>query len=248
VATLVQKQRLLTIEEHAQRWDEVVDELKHVPLDGWIVETNAYGEIEMFPLPEGVHQNRGKVIADWMEFYFPEHLALYERPVATDIGTRNADVVLVAPEQKEQAATAKALRPAPVICVEIWSPSNTQSEMEEKRDAYLRAGAREVWLCDLYDHMTFFTSDGALEQSRVCPEFPKILDLYQKPIKNLQQQSQEQGRQLQEKDQLLLTAYDLLVRTPEDRLRLEKSNPELVRARDKIVDKQYKATNAKEVE
>jgi Uma2 family endonuclease len=185
MARLVQKQRRLTIEEHAQRWDEVIDELEHVPLEGWIVETNAYGEIEMSPLPEGVHQNRGKVIADWLEFYFPDHLALYERPVATDVGTRNADVVWVAPEQKELASTAKALRPAPVICVEIWSPSNTQEEMEEKRDAYLRAGAREVWFCDRSEHMSFFEVNGALEQSRVCPEFPKILDLYQRPIKEV---------------------------------------------------------------
>jgi Uma2 family endonuclease len=83
---------------------------------------------------------------------------------------------------------SKALTPAPEICVEILSPSNTQEEIDEKRDAYLRAGAKEVWLCDRDNRMTFFADSGQLKRSQLCPDFPLELDLSQRPINKLQEQ------------------------------------------------------------
>jgi hypothetical protein len=111
--------------------------------------------------------------------------------------------------------------------VEILSPSNTQEEIDEKRDAYLRAGAKEVWLCDRDNQMTFFAGSGQLNRSRLCPDFPVLLDLSQRPINKLQEQ--------------LLAAYNQLVKTPEDRARLEKENPDLVAERDRIVTAQKRA-------
>jgi Uma2 family endonuclease len=242
MATLVKARKPLTLEEHARRWDEVVKQYEHVALDGWQVETDRYGQVIMSPLPEGAHQDRGKLIADWFEFYFPDHKALYEKPVATEIGSRGPDVVLIAPEQREMALSAKALVPAPLVCVEVWSPSNTQEEMDEKRDAYLSAGAKEVWFCDRSNRMVFFDVNGPLEQSKVCPEFPKILDLSQRPISQLQSQKealQQRANELDHRNRKnenhLLGAYDFLVKTPEDRVQLEKTNPELVAALDQIV-------------
>jgi Uma2 family endonuclease len=35
---------------------------------------------------------------------------------------------------------------APEICVEVVSPANSVKELREKTDAYLAAGAEEVWI------------------------------------------------------------------------------------------------------
>lgn len=46
---------------------------------------------------------------------------------------------------------------APQICIEVVSPSNSVKELEEKKSAYLAAGAEEVWIiypqskrCEVY--------------------------------------------------------------------------------------------------
>jgi hypothetical protein len=46
---------------------------------------------------------------------------------------------------------------APEICVEIVSPSNSRSEITEKRALYFDAGAAEVWVCALYGSISFFS-------------------------------------------------------------------------------------------
>ena len=61
---------------------------------------------------------------------------------------------------------------APEICVEVFSPSNTEEEISGKRDLYLRAGAKEVWLCDEFGRLGFFTAQGPIERSLLCPAFP----------------------------------------------------------------------------
>lgn len=61
-------------------------------------------------------------------------------------------------------------------------------------------------------------------------EIPLQIDLEQRPINKLQEQ--------------LLAAYDQLVKTPEDRTRLEKTNPELVAERDRIVTAQKRVLRA----
>jgi Uma2 family endonuclease len=54
------------------------------------------------------------------------------------------------------------LQPAPPICVEIVSPSNTATQMEEKRALYFASGAKEVWVCERDGKMRFFDSAGKL--------------------------------------------------------------------------------------
>jgi hypothetical protein len=80
--------------------------------------------------------------------------------------------------------------------------------------------------------MTFFADNGQLERSQLCPDFPLELDLSQRPINKLQEQ--------------LLVAYNQLVKTPEDRARLEKENPDLVAERDRIVTTQKRALLAQQ--
>ena len=100
---IAQEKRPLTRHELAERWDQIVEQFEHVDLNGWLVETNQYGEILMSPPPEGVHQARGVIIVQLLDSYFPGYQVLYEKPVVTDLGVKNPDVVLIVPDQIEQA-------------------------------------------------------------------------------------------------------------------------------------------------
>jgi Putative restriction endonuclease len=67
--------------------------------------------------------------------------------------------------------------PAPDICVEILSSSNTKAEIDQKRTLYFLAGAREVWICDRSNQIYFFGPDGPLDQSALCPQFHSRISL-----------------------------------------------------------------------
>jgi Uma2 family endonuclease len=61
--------------------------------------------------------------------------------------------------------------PAPEICVEVTSSSNTGEEIEEKRALYPEASAEEVWVVGADNQIRFF-SEEELERSRLAPECP----------------------------------------------------------------------------
>ncbi|MEM6366188.1 MAG: Uma2 family endonuclease, partial [Planctomycetota bacterium] len=63
----------------------------------------------------------------------------------------------------------------PEICVEVVSPSNTDSELRHKRQLYFDAGAIECWTCDQQGQMAFYQNnnpDTPHNKSKLCPEFP----------------------------------------------------------------------------
>jgi hypothetical protein len=60
----------------------------------------------------------------------------------------------------------------------VWSPHNTDAEMSERRALFFGAGAEELWTCDLDGTMRFWTRDGEVSQSRLCPEFPRTIVLF----------------------------------------------------------------------
>jgi len=60
---------------------------------------------------------------------------------------------------------------APEICVEVMSDSNDWEEMHQKRQLYLRAGAREVWVVEQEGRVHFF-EEQEIERSKIAPEFP----------------------------------------------------------------------------
>ena len=61
---------------------------------------------------------------------------------------RVADVAWVSADRYEGIDDEDNLRGAPDIVVEVLSPSNTASEMVEKRDLCFSAGCREFWIVD----------------------------------------------------------------------------------------------------
>ena len=65
------------------------------------------------------------------------------------------------------------LNPAPEICVEVLSPSNSAEDIELKKRLYFEEAAQEVWICGLEGQMKFFSLTGEQKASKLCPKFPK---------------------------------------------------------------------------
>ena len=61
--------------------------------------------------------------------------------------------------------------------IEVLSPSNSSTEMKDKRRLYFQAGAKEFWLCDEYGDMRFFSTKGEMEKSGLFPEFPGHIEI-----------------------------------------------------------------------
>ena len=94
-----------------------------------------------------------------------------ECPVNTSDGVKGVDVVWLSAARHPGRDRYTVMKIAPEICVEIFSPSNTQAEMEERRRLFFERGAIEAWVCD-EGRMQFFTKDGLIPRSQLCPEFP----------------------------------------------------------------------------
>ena len=66
---------------------------------------------------------------------------------------------------------------APELCIDVASPSNSIKELREKVQAYLAAGAVEVWI--VYPQSKRFEysgSSGALERSSFAAELSALFD------------------------------------------------------------------------
>ena len=80
----------------------------------------------------------------------------------------------------EEGFTDRFWELAPDLAVEVVSPSNRMSEMQQKVIEYLDAGTRSVWVVDPSEHtVTVYRSrsdirilegDGVLEGQEVLPE------------------------------------------------------------------------------
>jgi Uma2 family endonuclease len=144
-----------TQEALLHRWRDITSEHPELFEDtAERIETDAFGNILMSPPPDGAHQKRTLRIATLLETLLPG-----DGTVTEIEGTQ-------------------PLTPAPEICGEVRSPGNTIQELYQKRDAYFRAGAREVWICDLSNRMTFFDASGEVNKSNLCPDFPALIQPY----------------------------------------------------------------------
>jgi Uma2 family endonuclease len=106
----------------------------------------------------------------------PSGRASISCPISTRKGVKAADVAWCSPEIWHESEGKSCLLRAPEICVEIFSPSNTRGEIEEKKQLYFDAGAVEFWLCSEQGEMSFSTRETAPASSILCPDFPPIID------------------------------------------------------------------------
>lgn len=106
----------------------------------------------------------------------PEGESSVETAIRTAKGTKVADAIWCTAERWAEIKDAYDVPVAPEICVEVRSPTNTDVEIDEKRQLYLDAGAEEVWICDETGQLSFYDEDGAREASRRAPSFPSRID------------------------------------------------------------------------
>ena len=157
------------------RWAEIVADPRLAKLPDRL-ETDRYGHILMTPPPGFPHSDRQGNIADLLKDLLPNGRTLAECPLSTADGVKAIDLAWLARNRAEFRERPLVLTSAPEICIEVFAPSNTQREMDEKRALYFDAGASEVWICNLDGSMSFFSGvDHQLSTSLLCPSFPATI-------------------------------------------------------------------------
>lgn len=156
-------------------WQEVCEHpsLKDLPFK---IELNERGQIIMSPVKVSHSAYQGQ-IEFFLRTLMKKGMALPECAIRTRKGTKVADVVWVSEKRFDQIKSEVECSIAPEICVEVLSASNTDEELEEKRELYIENGAREVWVCSQEGDMSFYNAEGRLEKSTLTPKFPKKIEI-----------------------------------------------------------------------
>jgi Uma2 family endonuclease len=151
-------------------WAEVINHpsLHDLPFK---IETNEFGEVIMNPVKVGHSIYQGR-ISSLMQASRPEGIAIVECAIRTRKGTKVADAAWASMEVIETIKDETDASVAPEVCVVVVSMSNTQRELQDKRNLYFERGAKEVWICNEYGEMTFFEVTGEIKKSVWFPEFP----------------------------------------------------------------------------
>lgn len=165
------------IDFHLKRWEELSRDETLASLSGR-VETDRNGYVVMSPYAGGWHGALESEISFLLKQYLGDR-PVTECPIATSDGVKLADVGWFSKERFEEVREHLAFPRAPEICVEVLSPSNTKSEIAEKRMLYFDSGCIEFWTCDREGAMEFYDSPsgGAIGQSQICPEFPTRVEI-----------------------------------------------------------------------
>jgi Uma2 family endonuclease len=162
---------LATPEALLSRWDEVLRDptLRDLP---YKIELNAWGKVEMSPASNR-HSRLQGIIALALGTQLKDGGILPECSILTRIGIRVPDVAWASSSFLAAYGEITPFMRAPEICVEVISPSNVEAEIEEKKRAYLTAGAEEVWLVSEEGSIRYFGLDG----ERPASVFPVIVSL-----------------------------------------------------------------------
>jgi Uma2 family endonuclease len=165
-------------ERNLRLWAELVADPELAKFEGRI-ETDRHGHIIMSPPPAASHGSFQSKITHLLWSLVKDGRVITECPISTSDGVKAADVAWASPSRIRELGNRVCFPHAPEICVEVLSPSNTREEIREKQALYFDAGAQEVWICSGSGAMTFFVSHSgeAQKKSRLCPKFPRQIDL-----------------------------------------------------------------------
>jgi Uma2 family endonuclease len=162
---------LATPEALIARWEEVRRDpsLQDLP---YKIELNAWGKVEMSPASNR-HSRLQGIIALALGTQLKDGGILPECSILTSIGIRVPDVAWASSSFLAAYGEITPFMRAPEICVEVISPSNVEAEIEEKKRAYLAAGAEEVWLVSEEGSIRYFGASGEKAKS----DFPVAVTL-----------------------------------------------------------------------
>jgi Uma2 family endonuclease len=159
-----------TAEMLVQRWQQALNDLALRELP-YKIELNAWGKVEMTP-SSNRHGRLQAVLALELGRQL-QGMVITECSILTRIGIRVPDIAWASPAFMQAFGEITPYTRAPEICVEILSASNVDAEVAEKTNAYLAAGAYEVWLVSEDGAVRFVGAGGDQPKSR----FPVVLSL-----------------------------------------------------------------------
>jgi Uma2 family endonuclease len=156
-------------------WEDVCSDpsLRDLPFK---IELNRLNQVVMSP-SHPHHSRLQSKIARVLGNLLNNGEAIVELPMETEDSTKVPDVVWASKATIARHLGELSWSSAPEICVEVLSPANTAEEMANKRGLYFERGAVEVWLCSWEGNMTFYSAEGKLKNSKVCPAFPGTIVL-----------------------------------------------------------------------
>jgi Uma2 family endonuclease len=156
------------------RWAEVMRDptLQDLP---YKIELNVRGKIEMSPA-SNLHGRLQARLATELATQLPGGEAITQCSILTEIGVRVPDVAWASTAFLETHGNSTPFPRAPEICVEIRSPSNSDDEIQEKVQAYLAAGAVEVWIVSEDSTIEYHDRSGKVARSslKVSISLPKF--------------------------------------------------------------------------
>jgi Uma2 family endonuclease len=178
VATITIK--LLSHKEQTEfnlhRWDQLVGDSELAKIAGR-VEMERFGRIILYPIASASHGSYQAEIGCLLQSLLRNGRIFIACPISTADGVRAADVAWASEDCITQLENRNCFLRSPEICVEVLSPGNSETEMQEKMALYFDAGAKEVWLCETSGAMKFFADGQSVLASKLCPDFPAHIQL-----------------------------------------------------------------------
>ncbi len=111
-----------------------------------------HGEMVMSPSPDFKHQTVIMNLANILFTFVKQKKLGYIRAAPLDVVLDDENVfqpdILYISNARKDIITAKNIRGAPDLCVEVLSLSNRDLDLETKRVMYARAGVAEYWIAD----------------------------------------------------------------------------------------------------
>lgn len=154
------------------QWQEVIADksLQDLP---YKIELNEWGNIEMSPASV-IHSYLQGEIATRLRTQLGGRV-FTELAVQTKKGVKVPDIAWGSDQYFKKHLNDICASAAPEICIEIISPSNSKTEMDNKIALFLASGAVEVWLVDKQGNITFNNAEGVQARSSYNVELGQLL-------------------------------------------------------------------------
>ena len=153
----------LSSEELAIRYRQLCDDACLASVPGKI-ELDVWGRVLMTPPPSAYHGLTQSRLVKLLSVLGGD--VITEAPIVTPLGLFLADLAWLSANYVATHGIKTPLAPAPEVCIEVVSPTNSVKELSEKRHAYLAAGAEEVWLVyPQSKRCEFYGAQGLLPRS-----------------------------------------------------------------------------------
>jgi len=154
----------LSPDELAAKYRDLCEDPRFANVPGK-VEIDLWGRTVMSPPAAPYHGRLQVKLCDRLASLGGERTV--EAPIATPLGVFVADIAWSSHTSPAGSEHMNPLMRAPELCIEVVSPSNSRKELTEKTQAYLAAGAEEVWI--VYPRsrrIEVHAKQGLLERSR----------------------------------------------------------------------------------